>query len=144
MGFSALDYSVSIIAYEKKKVKYGMSCAWCMQVDYDKMVCLLGAQSDTGKHIEVGDLIGISIMSKNQKDIALHFGENHSSTLDKFKGIEVEQKGSIILIPNSARMMQCEVIDVLHLKEIEEDQLIYVRIKKGIECGNDFLHYGEL
>lgn len=144
MGFSALDYSVSVIAYEKKKIKYGMTCAWCMQVDYDKMLCLLGSQSDTGKHLSIGDQIGISVLSKEQKDIALHFGEHHSSKVDKFQKISVEQKGTILLFPHAARMLECEVVDILHLKEIEEDQLIYVRINKGMECGNDFLHYGDL
>ena len=45
MGFKALDYSVSVIAIKKKEELLGMTCAWAMQVDYDKMVCLLGAQS---------------------------------------------------------------------------------------------------
>lgn len=144
MGFSALDYSVSVIAYEKNKKKYGMTCAWCMQVDYDKMLCLLGSQSDTGKHLEVGDLVGISVLNQNQKDLALHFGEDHSLKADKFERVPILQKKSVLLLPDSARMLECEVMDILHLKEIEEDQLLYVRIIHKKECGNDFLHYGDL
>lgn len=144
MGFHALDYSVSVIAYEKNSKKYGMTCAWSMQVDYDKMVCLLGAQSQTGKNIEVGDTIGISVLGKTQKNLAIHFGEEHSLEKDKFKDVELKNEGSALLLPNSTRLLTCEVMDILHLKEIEEDQLIYVRIKKGVECGNDFLHYGEM
>ncbi len=53
MGFKALDYSVSVIAIKKKEELLGMTCAWAMQVDYDKMVCLLGVQSQTGKALEV-------------------------------------------------------------------------------------------
>ena len=59
MGFKALDYSVSVIAIKKKEELLGMTCAWAMQVDYDKMVCLLGVQSQTGKALEVGDILGI-------------------------------------------------------------------------------------
>ena len=144
MGFHALDYSVSVIAYEKNERKYGMSCAWAMQVDYDKMVCLLGAQSQTGHNIEVGDILGISVLDYTQKDIAIHFGEGHSQEEDKFKDVDYKKEGAALLIPNATRMLVCEVIDILHLKEIEEDSLIYVRIQASKESGDHFLHYGEL
>ena len=144
MGFHAMDYSVSVLAYEKKGQKYGMSCAWGMQVDYDKLVFLLGSQSQTGKNVKIGDIIGVSVLDHEQKNLALHFGDNHSLETDKFKGIPFEQEGSAIIFPNSARKLICEVIDILHLKEIEEDTLLYVRIKKSSELGNQFLHYGDL
>ncbi|MDE6946842.1 MAG: flavin reductase family protein [Anaeroplasmataceae bacterium] len=144
MGFRAFDHSVSIIAYKKEEKNYGMTCAWAMQVDYDKLVCLLGAQSDTAKNIKSGDLIGVSVLCKAQKDIAKHFGENHSLKTDKFFDVIYFQEHQALLIPESARMMVCEVMDVMHLKEIEEDSLVYVKIVKSIEGSNDFLHYGDM
>ncbi len=144
MGFHALDYSVSVIAYEKEERKYGMSCAWAMQVDYDKLLCLLGAQSQTGQHLQKGDRIGISVLDKHQKDIAMHFGDSHSLETDKFKNIKYKQEGSVILIPQATRGLVCEVIDILHLDKIDEDQLIYVQIVSSEAMGDDFLHYGDL
>lgn len=143
MGFRAMDYSVSILSYEKKDQKFGMTCAWGMQVDYDKLVFLLGSQSQTGNHLEVGDIVGVSVLNSKQKDLALQFGDHHSLEMDKFKNVVYEKEGTAIGFPNSARVMICEVIDILSLKEIEEDNLIYVRIKKSSENGNDFLHYGD-
>ena len=59
------DYSVRVIAYEKNNNKYGMTCAWFMPADYDKLLCLLGTQSITGHNIQKGDIIGFSILSPN-------------------------------------------------------------------------------
>ena len=128
MGFRAFDHCVSVIAYQKDGRKYGMTCAWAMQVDYDKLVCLIGSQSDTGRQIKEGQEIGVSVLAKHQKAIAEHFGEEHSSSFDKFEGVTYTEKESALLIPNSARAMVCQVIEVLHLKGIEEDQLVYTAL----------------
>ena len=63
-----LDHSVNVISFEKNGKYYSMCCAWSMNVDYDKVVALLGAQSITGKNILKGDIIGFSSLEKNQKD----------------------------------------------------------------------------
>lgn len=144
MGFKALDYSVSVIAIKKKEELLGMTCAWAMQVDYDKMVCLLGAQSQTGKALEVGDILGISVLNKKQKDYAIKFGEGHSKEGNKFLDIKYIQKETALLLPNSTRMMICKVEEIFHLKGIEEDSLIYVKIIEKEENGEDFLHYNDL
>ena len=144
MGFKALDYNISIIATKKNDVKYGMCCAWIMQADYDKLVCLIGVQSVTGGILAIGDKVGVSMLCKTQ--IGLHniFGEHHSNEIDKFKSVDYNIKDGAICINDAAREMYCEVIDILHLKEIEEDSLVYLRILSSKENNNDFLHYGDL
>lgn len=143
MGFKAFDYSVSVIAIKKKDQLLGMTCAWAMQVDYDKMVCLLGSQSQTGAAIEVGDIIGISVLNKNQKELAIKFGEGHSKEENKFLDVKYVQKDTALLLAKSARMMVCKVKDILHLKGIEEDHLIYVELLEKEEHGDEFLHYSD-
>ena len=34
---------VSIVAYEKNNIKFGMTCAWFMPCDYDQILLLLGS-----------------------------------------------------------------------------------------------------
>ena len=63
------DYSVSVIALNKDNRKYGMTCAWFMPVDYDKLLCLLGAQSKTGHIIKKGDII---LFRRNHNKYVLH------------------------------------------------------------------------
>ena len=138
------DYNVSVIAYSKNENKYGMTCAWFMPADYDKMLCLLGTQSVTGHNIKKGDIIGMSILSSNQADVANKMGDKHSNEVDKFIGLDYEIKDSAILINNASRKMVCKVIDVLHLEGIEVDNLLYLNIVSTEENEDNFLHYSDL
>ena len=144
MGFRAVDHCVTIVAFEKNQRKYGMTCAWCMMVDYDKIVCLLGTQSVTGRNINKGDIVGVSSLSTDQKEIALSFGDGHSDEIDKFSQCEINQNNTAITIKESCREMVCEVIDVLHLEGIEEDNLIYLKVKNYVENNDSFLHYMDI
>lgn len=106
-----------------------MICSWATQVDYDKIVMLLGAQSVTGRNIAKGDIIGVSVLSAWQEDVMETLGNNHSHEVDKFKDLDYTQEGSAILISGASVRMIVEVLDVLHLPGIEEDNLIYGLIK---------------
>lgn len=125
MGFSAFNYGVNAVCYKKNGRKYGMVCSWATQVDYDKIVMLLGAQSVTGKNISKGDIIGVSVLSEFQEDVMNTLGSNHSDEVDKFENINYTLSDSAILINDASVNMVVEVIDVLHLEGIEEDNLVY-------------------
>ena len=138
------DYSVSVIALNKDNRKYGMTCAWFMPVDYDKLLCLLGAQSKTGHNIKKGDIIGVSVLNENQVDVANLLGDRHSDEVDKFEGVDYEIKDTAILINKASRKMVCKVIDVLHLEGIEVDNLLYLNIVSTEENEENFLHYSNV
>lgn len=138
------DYNVSVIAYVKDGRKYGMTCAWFMPADYDKLLCLMGMQSITGHNIQKGDIIGVSILSEDQVDVANILGNNHSNEVDKFEGLDYEICDTAILVNNACRKMICKVIDILHLEGIEADNLIYLSILKTDENDNKFLHYSTI
>jgi flavin reductase (DIM6/NTAB) family NADH-FMN oxidoreductase RutF len=106
-----------------------MICSWATQVDYDKIVMLLGAQSVTGNNIAKGDIIGVSVLSIHQEDVMNTLGSDHSDEVDKFANIKYTRNDSAILIDNACVCMTVEVIDVLHLEGIEEDNLVYGLIK---------------
>ena len=143
MSFRALNHSVNILGYKKNNVNYVMACAWAMMVDYDKILCLLGEQSVTGKNIKKGDKIGFSCLAKNQKNIAIKLGDNHSDEIDKLEGVDYSIKDGCIIINNSCTMCVCEVIDILHLEEIENDNLLYLRVLSYEQGINDFLSMGD-
>lgn len=144
MDFFAADHSVTIIAFEKNGVKYGMTCAWFMQAGEDRLLCFIGRQSVTGKMIEKNDVIGISTLGIDQGQIAFHFGEGHSDLIDKFEGIPFNQVGTAITIKDSPREMICEVLDVMHLKDIEEDNVIFLKISQVKQLDKKFLHNGDI
>ena len=143
MSFRAMDHSVTVVAYEKGGKKYAMTCAWAMMVDYDKILLLLGAQSTTAKNIKKNDFIGVSTLSKNQKELALRLGENHSEEVYKLSGIEKSQDDTAIIINQACRTMICRVIDVYHLPKIEEDSLVYLEIIEKEENNDNFLHMSD-
>lgn len=141
--FATFDHSVSIITVEKNGKKYAMTCAWATQVGYEHLVCLIGSQSLTGKNINKADNIGISVLSKSQVELANKVGENHSNEIDKFEDT-FDYKG-VICYNNAIRVLKCRVEDVLHLKDIEEDNLIFVKIIDEKELNKqDVLHMSDM
>jgi len=129
MEFRAFNYSANAVCLQKNGRKYGMICSWATQVDYDKIVMLLGAQSVTGENISKGDIIGVSVLSKSQENVMNTLGDNHSDEVDKFKDLDYSMTDSAILINNASVNLVVEVIDILHLAGIEEDKLVYGLIK---------------
>lgn len=144
MEYKPLDYCVNIIGFMKNERKYAMCCAWAMQADYDKLLALIGSQSETGKEIKVGDKLGFSVLNQEQKNIALQIGSNHSSNQDKFNDLDLYYQNNALLIKNACRNIVCEVIDVIKLNKEENDNLVYLKIVDYVENNNDFLHYGEM
>lgn len=129
MEIKAFNYGANAVCFMKNGHKYGMICAWATQVDYDKIVMLLGDQSVTGRNIVKGDVIGVSVLNIHQEEVKDILGNNHSDEVDKFESINYTINGSAILINNASVTMVLEVLDVLHLEGIEEDNLVYALIK---------------
>jgi flavin reductase (DIM6/NTAB) family NADH-FMN oxidoreductase RutF len=139
MELSAFNYGANAVSYIKNEKKYGMISAWAMQADYDKILMLLGVQSITGKNIRKGDIIGVSALNENQKDVVDALGSSHSDDTDKFKNIKYTINDSAILIDSASNCMIVEVLDVLHLEGIEKDNLIYGHVKSFVS--NDSKKY---
>lgn len=132
MEVSAFNYGANAVGFIKDGKKYGMICAWAMQADYDKILMLLGVQSITGQNIKKGDIIGISALNKDQQNVVEALGDHHSDEIDKYKNVNFTINDTAILIDNASLCMVVEVLDVLHLKGIEEDNLIYGIVKSYV------------
>ena len=144
MAFTAFNHSLSVVGFERNNTRYCMTCAWAMQADYNKVLLLIGAQSVTGSKIMKGDIIGVSALSKYQKDIALQIGKNHSDACNKLEGIQYNVSDDALFIMNAARLMKVRVIDILHLKGIEEDSLVYGEIIEKVETVFPFLNMSDI
>lgn len=134
MGFNAFHYGVNAVCFQKNERKYGMICSWATQVDYDRIVLLLGAQSVTGRNIAKGDIIGVSVLSTLQQDVMSKLGFQH-----KFADLNCTLEDSAILIKDASIAMVVEVLDILHLPGIEEDSLVYALIKSHAQSGAPML-----
>ncbi len=129
MKFRPFNQTVSILAFKKEKEIYAATYAWFTQVGENEVAGLLGEQSVTTHNLKIGDFCGISVCSKEQKDVAVYIGDTHSNEVDKLLGLPyfVDATGAITL-KGSKMTMIAEVIDIIHLKGIEADSLVYFRI----------------
>ncbi len=144
MKFKSLDHAVNVLAYKKDNINYAMTCAWCMNVDYDKLICLMGAQSVSGNNLKKGDILGFSALAKNQLEIALALGDNHSNSVDKLNNIDYYLNDNAILINNALLQYRCIVKEIIHLEGIEDDNLVYLQIIEGNENEGDYLHMSDV
>ena len=128
MSNSLVQCGVNAIGYKKNNINYIMACAWVTHVDFDKLLILLGNQSDTGNNLKEGDIFGVSGLSDDQKDIALKIGDHHSTKINKVEDIDFEYHEEAILIQNAKTNLVCRVIKVIHLERIEMDNLIYAEV----------------
>lgn len=146
MEIKAIDHNVNIIGMEKNGKRYAMCCAWVTQVGPEQVICAIGPQSSTGNAIEAGDIIGISNLKREQKTIAFQLGdmERHSADTDKLDGICFRNNDGAIIINNARVEMKGRVIEVLHLKGLEAENIVYVQILEGKENGGDALRISDL
>lgn len=136
MGLNAFNMGCNILAIEKNNQKYAMTCAWATMVGYDKVGMLVGSQSETGKVLEVGDICGISALSSNQRNIANFVGETHSTEVAKFKDIKFIQDQSAIYIEDAKVLMKAQVVEIVHFKDIEDDNFIVFNVLSFSEDSN--------
>jgi flavin reductase (DIM6/NTAB) family NADH-FMN oxidoreductase RutF len=128
MTLHAFNSGCNIIGIQKNDRRYGMCCAWAQMIDYDKLTMLLGAQSITAQSLAVGDILGVSALSKGQEPIAITFGSGHSDVLDKWTGIPYRKEGTALLVEGAKTQMVCRVRDILHLSGIENDSLLVLEV----------------
>lgn len=145
MVLEAFNAGCNIVAFIKNNQKYGMCCSWAQMVDYDKISLLLGAQSDTGKMMELSDIVGVSALASDQKEIALMLGSGHSSKMDKFAKVSFTVQDNAILINDAKVQMKCQVRQIVRLNGLEQDRLVIFDVLDFKQDQNrDFLNAYEI
>ncbi len=145
MGLHAFLAGANAVCYLKNNRKYAMICAWAMMIDYDVVGLLLGEQSVTGRNLEIGMLIGVSALSKNQKAIALKLGNDHSDVVDKLSDIPHTINESAILIDGAKNNLVCRVEMLIKVSEQNNDNLVVARfVKTSEDKTKDFLEAEEV
>lgn len=141
MGY--FNCGANIVTLKKDNNKYGMCCAWAMQSDYDKILLLIGSQSETGKNIQIGDYIGVSALNNKQTNIALLFGNNHSSEINKFDNDSIYEKSNVLLVKDAKSNLVCKVVNIMDL-ENTSDLLVYAYVCEEVLKDNKFLSYNDI
>ena len=145
MSFKAFEQGANVVSLIKGDSFYAMTCAWAMHIDYEEVLMLLGSQSDTSKNIEVGDKIGISPLSKGQKDIALAIGETHSLEKNKLNLAPFIDFEGVKVVKDAKNYILGEVVDILYPSKDCDDKLLRIKIVKyHVNDDKRFLSYEEI
>lgn len=128
MSYHALALGANVVTLAKDGRFCAMTCAWATTVDYDKIVLLIGSQSETGNMMAKGDVIGVSALAESQGSIAEKIGSVHSLTVDKKSLAQFEQLEGAFVVRDAKTQNKCIVVEDIRLPGLEEDHLIYARI----------------
>lgn len=140
--FRAFKMGVNVLTSFKDGKFRAMTCAWAMMADYDKVLMLVGSQSDTGKALKKGDKVGLSALSSHQEFIGNYFGDNHSDSFQKFNQHYLENYNGVYVVKEAKVKMCLEVINIYHLEGIENDNLVYLKVlNESTDDNREFLSF---
>lgn len=131
---------INVISLSKGKSNFGMTCAWATQVDYDKIIMLIGGQSETGKELEINGKVGFSALNNEQIDIAIRFGTSHSLNSDKF-GQSMELIDGVPVVKNATREIVGKVISI---NNYDGDLLVTIQVENMKTNSKPFLTFDKM
>jgi 3-hydroxy-9,10-secoandrosta-1,3,5(10)-triene-9,17-dione monooxygenase reductase component len=94
-----LTHGVYIVCAQHEGRRGGLAVAWATQVATDRILICVGKQSATRELILASKTFGLSVLTREQVDVARAFGTRSSRTVDKFEGVSYHtaQTGSPLL-----------------------------------------------
>jgi len=105
-----LTHGVYIVCAQHEGKRGGLAVAWATQAATDRMLICVGKQSATRELILGSQAFGLSVLARDQVEVARAFGTRSSRHVDKFAGIGVHtaQTGSPLL-DDCAAAFDCKV-----------------------------------
>jgi flavin reductase (DIM6/NTAB) family NADH-FMN oxidoreductase RutF len=108
-----LTHGVNIVCAQHEGKKGGLAVAWATQIDTDYILICVGSQSATREIILNSRAFGLSVLAKDQVDVARLFGGKSSRKVNKFEkiGHHTAKTGSPLL-NDCVVALDCEVEDI--------------------------------
>lgn len=119
---------VNVLSLEKNGKFYAMTLAWATAIDYDRLIMCVGGQSDTGKALSKGDIVGFSALALDQKEMGDEIGSTHSSEANKKEMAPFEMYEGAYVIKGAVNEMVGKVVEIRHYPEAPEDNIVIVKI----------------
>jgi flavin reductase (DIM6/NTAB) family NADH-FMN oxidoreductase RutF len=82
-----LAHGVNIVCAEHKRKRGGLAVAWATQTDTEHVLICVGSQSATRDLILSSGAFGLSVLGRDQMEVARLFGRRSSRDFDKFKDL---------------------------------------------------------
>jgi flavin reductase (DIM6/NTAB) family NADH-FMN oxidoreductase RutF len=108
-----LTQGVYVVCAQHEGQRRGLAVAWATQVGTDRILICVGKQSATRELILASQAFGLSVLAREQIDVARTFGRQSSRRTDKFTaiGCHTAVTGSPLL-DDCAAAFDCKVVAV--------------------------------
>lgn len=116
LRYDMLTHGVNVVAAQHEGRRAGLAVAWATQVATNGILICVGKQSATRELILASEAFGLSVLTREQLDVARVFGTQSSRDVDKFEGLawHTELTGSPLL-DDCALAFDCKVEAVYDL-----------------------------
>ncbi len=108
-----LTHGVNVVCAAHDGRRAGLAVAWATQVGVDHVLICVGAQSATRELIVASQAFGLSVLARDQVEIARSFGRQSSRTVDKLALVphHTAQTGSPLL-DDCVLALDCRVVQI--------------------------------
>jgi flavin reductase (DIM6/NTAB) family NADH-FMN oxidoreductase RutF len=111
-----LAHGVNVVSAQHQGRLGGLAVAWATQVGRDRILICVGKQSATRELILASQAFGLSVLTREQVDVARHFGRRSSRDVDKFADVGYHTAGTgSPLLDECALAFDCHVEAVYDL-----------------------------
>ena len=108
-----LTHGVYVVCAQHKGQRRGLAVAWATQVGTDRILICVGKQSATREWILTSQAFGLSVLTREQIDVARTFGRRSSRHTDKYAAIGCHTAvTNSPLLDECAAAFDCKVVDV--------------------------------
>lgn len=121
-----LAHGVNVVCAQHEGKRGGLAVAWATQVATDRILICVGKQSATRELILGSRAFGLSVLAREQVEVARAFGRRSSRRVDKFEGVGYHTaKTGSPLLNDCAATFDCRV-EAVH--DHGDEKLIVGRI----------------
>jgi len=108
-----LTHGVNVVCAAHEERRAGLAVAWATQVGVDHVLICVGAQSATRELILASEAFGLSVLARDQIEVARLFGRQSSRRVDKLAdtAYHTAQTGSPLL-DDCTVALDCRVVQV--------------------------------
>jgi flavin reductase (DIM6/NTAB) family NADH-FMN oxidoreductase RutF len=135
LRYDMLNMGVNVVCAARDDRRSGLAVAWAMQVSVNKVLICVGKQSATRELILESEAFGLSVLAKDQIELARLFGTKSSREVDKFAGLgfHTGETGSPLL-DDCALCLDCRVAEVF---DMDTQKLILGEVVGGERIRED-------
>jgi len=131
-----LTHGVNVVCAQHEGRRGGLAVAWATQVAVNRILVCVGRQSFTRGLILASGAFGLSVLTREQVELARSFGTRSSRRVDKFEniGFHTAETGSPLL-DDCAATFDCRVETVF---DLHDEKLIVGEIVAAERLKDDY------